>query len=335
MYHSRCKGTHYSAGFWYGKILKEHNMLLKDSHSIDLTKERKEYYQETLPIYQKEYPEILEEIKGVADGNGVSFDILAGFLISMYVYTAYNFCSCIVSKNTDGTILFGRNSDFLTAIEKYYESYYYKLDNGYSFVGNSTAFIQIEDGINEYGLAVGLTFVYSKEKVPGLNAGMLVRYLLEKCKSVEECLDALHTLTIGSAQTLTIADRSGAMVVVECNSHDIEVIKPKQDTKYVFTTNHFNSDKMKKYNPDIDDDMFSHQRYKIIQSALAKTKEYTLSYIQEILSGKHGFMCQYDRKLGGDTVWSSVYDISHSKIYRCEGNPSRKKYKEDTRLKFR
>lgn len=52
------------------------------------------------------------------------------------------------------------------------------------------------------------------------------------------------------------------------------------------------------------------------------------------MSGKHGFMCQYDRKKGADTVWSVVYDLKNKKIYRVEGNPSRKKYKEDKRFKF-
>ena len=37
-----------------------------------------------------------------------------------------------------------------------------------------------------------------------------------------------------------------------------------------------------------------------------------------------GFMCQYDRKLDADTVWSVIYDIKNKKIYRVEGNPSRK-----------
>ena len=37
----------------------------------------------------------------------------------------------------------------------------------------------MEDGINEYGLAVGLTFVYPKITKAGFNAGMLVRYLKE------------------------------------------------------------------------------------------------------------------------------------------------------------
>ena len=45
-------------------------------------------------------------------------------------------------------------------------------------------------------------------------------------------------------------------------------------------------------------------------------------------------MCQYDRKTNADTVWSVIYDIKNKKIYRVEGNPSRKQFKEDTRLKF-
>jgi len=32
----------------------------------------------------------------------------------------------------------------------------YKLNEVYSFNGNTTAFVQMEDGINEHGLAIGL-----------------------------------------------------------------------------------------------------------------------------------------------------------------------------------
>ncbi len=43
-------------------------------------------------------------------------------------------------------------------------------------------------------------------------------------------------------------------------------------------------------------------------------------------------MCQYDRKTGKDTVWSVIYDVTGGKIYRCEGNPSRKRFLEDKRI---
>lgn len=62
---------------------------------------------------------------------------------------------------------------------------------------------------------------------------------------------------------------------------------------------------------------------------------YSLELAKGILCGQYGFMCQYDRKTNADTVWSVIYDIRNKKIYRVEGNPSRKKFKEDVRLKFR
>ena len=33
-----------------------------------------------------------------------------------------------------------------------------------------------------------------------------------------------------------------------------------------------------------------------------------------------------------DTLWLAVYNVNTLEIYRAEGNPSKTKYKEDTRL---
>ena len=94
-------------------------------------------------------------------------------------------------------------------------------DGVYSFTGNTTAFIEIEDGVNEHGLAVGLTSVYPNQCKPGFNAGMIVRYLLEKCRNVSEAVSCLYQLPIASAQTLTLADTMGAIAVIECNAEKI------------------------------------------------------------------------------------------------------------------
>ena len=48
-----------------------------------------------------------------------------------------------------------------------------------------------------------------------------------------------------------------------------------------------------------------------------------LSDAFDLLTGKKGFLCQYDRATGKDTVWSVVYDLKRRRIYRAEGNPSR------------
>lgn len=177
--------------------------------------------------------------------------------------------------------------------------------------------------------------LYPKLRKPGLNSGMLTRYLLEKCKTTCEAVEELHKLPIASAQTLTIADKSGDIVVVECNPKEIVVIKPREGEQFVATANNFNSEIMQKYrNPQIDD-WRSDERYQTARNALKNNKNcYSVAFAQNVLSGKYGFMCQYDRKQNADTVWSVIYDLKRKQIWRVEGNPSRKKYKEDSRFKL-
>jgi len=164
---------------------------------------------------------------------------------------------------------------------------------------------------------------------------MLVRYLLEKCKTTEEALNQLHHLPIASAQTITLADRKSVIAVIECNSERIVELRPKGNDNYVAATNNFNSEEMKLFrNPEIDD-WHSDERYNTVRNALKNNKGmYSLNFVKDILSGKYGFTCQYNRRLGADTVWSVVYDLKNNRVYRAEGNPLRIKFEEDTRMKF-
>lgn len=335
MYHSRFKETHYNAGYKWGEVLYKHNKLINNNHTFQITEERKKFAKECLPLYQKYYPEILEEIKGIADGQRISYEDLYTFLLSMYCFEFNNKCTCIAFKD-DHNLILGRNSDFLVELEKLYMNCLYQLDTTYAFNGNTTAFVEMEDGINEYGLAVGFTFIYPKIKKPGINSGMLVRYLLEKCKTTDEAIQSIKNLPIASAQTLTVADPSGNIVVIECNPEKVEIIRPNQDGNFVTTANNFNSEALKEYkHPENVDDWRAEERYLVAYNALKEnSKNFSYELAEDILKGKYGFMCQYDRKTGADTVWSVIYDIQNLKVYRVEGNPSRKRFEEDKRLKF-
>lgn len=335
MYHGRFKKSHYEAGFNWGKLLYNNGKIISNNHTFKITDERKKFAKECLPIYEKYYPEILEEIKGLAKGQNSSYEDFYTFLLSMYCFEFNNHCTCIAVKDKNN-IFFGRNSDFLVSLEKLYMNCLYNLDNAYAFNGNTTAFIEIEDGINEYGLAVGLTFIYPTTIKAGFNAGMLVRYLLEKCKTTDEAISLLKSIPIASQQTITIADTTGNIVVVECNCEEMEIIQPIRNDNFVTTANEFNSTKMKRFNNYEVDNWKSEERYLVAYDTLKKHKNnYSFDLIKDILAGKYGFMCQYDRKTDADTVWSVIYDIKSNNIFRVEGNPKRKTYKKDDRLKFK
>lgn len=224
MYHVRFKGKHYEIGYHYGSSLAKHGQFLLDHVPFPITQERKDFAHLCIPIYQEHFPEILEEIRGLAEGQHCDLNAMQAVLLSMYaIPPAYN-CSCFAIAN-DEHILLCRNSDFLTELEKLNTNVIYKFTNdSYNFTGNTTAFIEVEDGINEYGLAVGLTSVYPIAIKPGFNAGMLLRFFLEKCQTTDEVICSIQQLPISSAQTITVADAKGKIAVIECNSERTAII---------------------------------------------------------------------------------------------------------------
>ena len=334
MYHGRFKGTHYEAGFKWGSQLRKNGKILDFCPTYELTEEKYSFAKACIKEYEKYFPEVLDEIQGIADGNEVPVETLQAMLFSMYCFTFDNKCTCF-AISTGSEIIFARNSDFLVSLEKLYMNCLYDLRKGYSFNGNTTAFVEMEDGVNQYGLAVGLTFIYPMLRKPGFNSGMLTRFLLEKCKTTYEALEVLKQLPIASAQTLTIADKRGDIAVVECNPEKIVIIGAKEKYNFVATANNFNSAGMKMYrNPDIDD-WYSDKRYNTVYTALeTRVEEYSIEFAQRLLSGEYGFMCQYDRKKDADTVWSVIYDLKRNEIWRVEGNPGRKGFKQDVRMKI-
>lgn len=300
MYHAHFRGTHYEAGFRWGSLLLKHKNIILENIPFAITQKRIDYALSCLPIYETYYHEITEEIQGLADGQHCDVRILQAVLFSMYSMPPACNCSCFAVTGEEAVLL-GRNSDFLTDIEKLNLNVIYRLTDGaYSFTGNTTAFVEMEDGVNEHGLAVGLTSVYPLQCKPGFQAGLLLRYLLEKCKNVSEAISCIRLLPIASAQTLTLADTTGEIAVIECNSERIECVTSLTEARpFVCATNLFH-----------------------------------LPFAKDLLSGNYGFLCQYDRNTGKDTVWSAIYDLKTHTIYRSEGNPGRHSFREDSRFQF-
>lgn len=331
MYHSRFKGSHYQAGFKYGLKLKNNRRYI-DEKLKNINSEMLDFGLKSAIICKKEYPEFLNELKGISDGLEVDFNVFSSFIFCMYNFTFNNFCSCFAFRDSDNIIL-GRNSDFLSEFKKLCDSCFYLLDNSYSFIGNTTAMSEVEDGINEFGFAAGLTFVYPSLIKPGLNGGVIVRYLLENCKNVKEGIKKLNTLTISSSQNILMSDRYGDMALVECNCENINIIGQKNN--FVCCSNDFNSTEMKIYNCNLEDNIFSKRRYETMRNSLLKQKKSTFLYAKSLLKGKYGFMCDYDKKSKMDTLWSCIYILNSNQAFICEGNPKRKSYKLDKRLKYR
>lgn len=328
--------THYNAGLNFGQKLAAQKQSLLQQAPFPLTQERQAFAAACLPIYQQFFPEILQEIAGLSVGQNCSEADVQTLLFSMYALPPACQCSCLASAPKAGPILLGRNSDFLIELaELNLNVIYHFTDGGFSFQGNTTAFIEMEDGVNQHGLTVGLTSVAPAKIQPGFNAGLLLRWLLEKCRNTSEVLQSLQQLPIASAQTLTVADAQGEIALIECEAGQIAIKRPEQTQPYVFATNSFHLPEMAaKPRPTVDN-WQAEERWQTLNRALqAGPGCPSRQTAEQILAGRQGFLCQYDRQTGHDTVWSTIYDLSQKAIWQAEGNPGRTTWRRDLRFSF-
>ena len=237
----------------------------------------------------------------------------------------------------DNKIFYGRDNDLPPYLKNVSKSIYYKPKNKNKFILNTSSFVNGEEGINEHKLVAAMTFVVPKrnEIIPGLNSVFLVRYILENCKTVKEGIKALRGLPIASSCNILLTDETKEMVVVECNPFKINIRYPEKNEnseEFIVTVNHFTSKEMSKHDASNKNIYSSKIRYETAYNALKKADYIDAThYTKEILSGKHGFMCQY-KKIKFETIWSSIFDITNNKIYLAEGNPAVTKYIEDKRM---
>lgn len=329
MYHSRFSGTHYEAGFTYGALLKKRGITLTTCPTFPITKKRLRFGQACIEAIQPYYPQIIEEVRGMAAGNDCDLAFLNALIFTMFCHEDAVHCSCFAYRKED-EIVFGRNSDFLVSIEKSYSNVLYHLDEAIAFTGNTTAFIEIEDGVNAYGLAIGITFIPVHTIQPGFNIGILTRYLLETCTNVEEALQVIQQLPIACGGTLTLADKRGHIAVAEVSPQAIHI---QEGEAFVCSTNVYQNEAMRAYQMENVDHWRAQERYETLHHALTKEKP-SIPFAQKLLGGAYGFLCQYDRRTNADTVWSVLYDVSKQDIYRVEGNPSRKPFQKDERFTF-
>lgn len=280
MYHPRFKGTHYEMGKKMGKIFKTCNA----QFSIKLDAFQSEFGKESGKLLKQYFPLAAEEIRGITDVIEFDYELFTSWLMCMgcCMYNLEEMASVEVRGCTafsfihNGTVYYGRDNDLPPFLKKISKSEYYQPENRNSFILNTSSFINGEEGVSEYGLAAAMTFVLPKleEIKPGLNSVFLVRYVLENCKTVKEGIEALNILPVASSCNILLTDRSGEMVVAECNPLRTHLRFPDKNDKgesFIITVNHFTSKEMWQHDASNRDVYSSQTRYITAYHALKKT----------------------------------------------------------------
>lgn len=335
MYHLRLKGEHYQMGIKRGTIFNKENI----SFPFQLDEFQLQHGIESEKILKEFFPQICEEVRGVSDTIGADYLTFISWMLCMGC-CMYNLeknipieirgCTAFAySKN--GRVIYGRNNDLPPYLREGSKSEICNPKNGNRFNLTTSSFINGEEGLNEHGLAVAMTFVMTNlNKIrAGFNSCFIVRYLLEKANSTEQAISLLMELPIASNCNILIADKNGRMVVVECTPFIKKIREPEMfhNNSIVCTVNSFTSEEMKQYDDANGNDYDSSKRYKAVIDSFSEHIEGKLiEATKHLLKGDYGFICQYDNEPDFETIWSSIFDLKNLHIYRAEGDPRKNKF---------
>lgn len=341
MYHLRLKGDHYQMGIKRGTIFNKG----KISFPLHLDEFQLRHGKESEKILKEYFPEVCQEIRGVSDIIGVDYLTFASWMLCMGC-CMYNLggnipieirgCTAF-AYSKDGKVIYGRNNDLPPYLRTGSKSEIYAPNNENIFNITTSSFINGEEGLNEHGLAVAMTFVMTdlKKIRAGFNSCFIVRYLLEKANSTEQAISLMMDLPVASNCNILLADKGGRLVVVECTPY-FKRVREAEAFNYgsvVCAVNSFTSDKMKQYDVANGNDYESSKRYKVVIDSFSDCIEGDfIEATKRLLKGDYGFMCQYDNEPNFETVWSSIFDLESLTIYRAEGDPRKKKFITDSRI---
>lgn len=238
--------TNYDVSFQLGKLLKwgykqsEKNLKEKIRNSSSLY-----YIQNLLKRIEKEYPFILEDLQGRADGAGI--DIKTMLLNYCYEFQRKKneSCSSIIVHTKDNVILahnedgpYNEKRTLLIKVKQGNKEYYTIADS--RCLTSSTIYIHKD-------------FIFSMNSIDfdDYNLDYLPTYLhlrtLTECNNLDEVFEKIKEIPIAGSEGLNICDRkTGEMFYVEKILNEYEI---RKIDGVLLHTNHVVFDKMKKYKP--------------------------------------------------------------------------------------
>ncbi|RDI84550.1 hypothetical protein Vi05172_g5439 [Venturia inaequalis] len=191
-----------------------------------------------MPVLKK-YPDLLEEMQGVADGAGISL----ASIIALNVRTEITYglmkedgCTTLAYHTPQKSIL-SQNWDWKSEQKPNLILLHIVPLNGPRIKMVTEAGIIGKIGLNSSGVAVTLNAIASRGiSPPNLPVHLGLRLALNQ-KSRQEAVRKLKEIGIAAACTITVADPTGA-TALECSHLGMEIL-PMDSRGRIFHSNHY------------------------------------------------------------------------------------------------
>jgi isopenicillin-N N-acyltransferase-like protein len=334
-----CSGAPYDRGFAHGKYFAkviESNMEL---NKYDLTAELDELGRGIGELMEREFPDLAEEMRGIADGAGIRRDAVIAWNTG---YALRSGCSCFAFTDSDVGPVMGNTLDEYNDQPTHTHAntvMRVRPTSGYACLGIGTAgSVRIGPGINEKGLCLGDTTVVTTDRCDlGVTKPVLFRAVLQSCADVPEAIEFLGRYPdYRWAGTFVLCDAQGRAAVVE-KSHR------KQGHRYavdgvIYAVNHFETPEMVDVIPSREKAgeraywSVAHRREKLDRILREEKWPRTLATVKKILTDhtEPGPICRHGRKEKGfaNTIQSYINIPRQRKFLITNWNPCISRFAE-------
>lgn len=242
------KGTPYERGLTYGKEAKEkiyrkieEYKVLFDKESHISWEKAKEVAQTFLEPIQKIRPDLIEEMRGIAEGAGVDFEtILTLNCRTEIMFTIEeNECTAIgvpPEASSDSKTYLAQNWDWWSIGEE--NSVVIEVEQA----PYAKALIVTEAGVvggkglNECGVALSLNALSCNRSKKGLPVQILLRHALSQ-KTLPKAINTIASSPRAGAASVGLASADGNVVFIEYTSENLDVLTGKGQA--ICHTNHW------------------------------------------------------------------------------------------------
>lgn len=192
------------------------------------------------------FPDVVEEIRGIAEGAGISFDRAFAFNNRGILDQSPKEACSHVAVMRDGEVVVGMNKDVTSPDVS---SYFVKRvlpAKGYAFLGYGHVGRVWGYGVNEKGLCAAGTAAFPARArcvFPSVGLYLVGPVALNTCASAREAIELVMGLeSVSESGNILFADEGGDAAVVEASPERKIVRRPENGV--VYSTNFFASGKI-------------------------------------------------------------------------------------------
>jgi predicted choloylglycine hydrolase len=321
-------GSGFARGFTLGKMIKDvciHNLSFFEQKLAEegLTLEYAlALALENEKVMAKRFPELLEEIRGVAEGAQMAYNSL--LLETAYPFAAGAPSNCTIisafGSATRGSVpVVGRNYDFLLDFKKCNQLRSITGKNAeFSFVGGTITILGVEEGMNDAGLFIGDAGWEPKElpSSRGLSSRQVMQLVLENCVSVDTAIDFIRQtpkFANNAGTCYLLADRRET-VAMEMGLTKICLRMPEEDMQVASDT--FLTSIAEEVEPP---EPTASTRYNLVRKRLHENRrEVDKIFMRRLLSDHSIPMCSHNEI---NTLRSIIAKTNEKKMMVADGHP--------------